>query len=99
VNTSWPAARSFGATRFQHQPPCHAPCTSTIGDFGFAPACANARRCTVIAAAAAAPPAHAVRKALRRMFMNRPSLKACESLECGDSSPLSDPSDCVDSPF
>src|SRR5262249_45154078 len=27
--TSWPARRSSTATRFQHQPPCQAPCTRT----------------------------------------------------------------------
>ena len=27
--TSWPAPRSSGATRSQHQPPCQAPCTRT----------------------------------------------------------------------
>ena len=31
ANTSWPAACKRGITRRQHQAPCQAPCTSTIG--------------------------------------------------------------------
>src|SRR6516162_791882 len=29
VNTLWPCCSSKSDTRRQHQPPCHAPCTST----------------------------------------------------------------------
>src|SRR5262249_50345094 len=33
--TSWPAASKKGMTFCQHQPPCHAPCTSTNVAIGF----------------------------------------------------------------